>query len=214
MTDFIPPGRLSGYKHSGKTIQVQTEYAPRPHPRVTTSVVLDGRIIHKTDRSWEKELETEEARKELEDLLAAQHRQVLELVKTKAAEYVDEPPAAKENTGYPETSFRDSLVEVLGSLPFVTGVYELDKQGQAIFSHNFRDIYAEWDREFEMLGRLALEFPEIIRVGEFRYGCCWFSAENVIILGLKGRIFGVMTEPSGSIEGIRREFPELFEAVT
>jgi len=213
MPDFIPPGRLSGYEHAGKTIQVQTEFATRPRPRVTTSVVLDGRIIHKIDRSWEEGVETEEARRDLESFLAGQHRQALELVKARAHEYLGTPPEPQDATGYAAPSFRDSMVEVLRSVPFVTGVYEFDKQGKVIYCHNFRDIYGEWNREFEMLATLISAFPDIIRVGDFRHGCCWFPAENVIMLNIHGRMFGVMTEPSGSINEIRREFPELFEAV-
>jgi len=213
MSDFIPPGRLSGHKYAGKTLQVQTEYATRPRPRVTTSVMLDGRIIHKIDRNWEEGVETDETKKLLESFLAEQHRQALELVKARAHEYVETPPEPETATGYAEPSFRDSMAEVLGSLPFVTGVYEFDKQGKMIYSFNFRDIYAEWNREFETLARLVSAFPDIIRVGDFRYGCCRFPAENVILLNIHGCTFGVMTEPSGSIDEIRREFPELFEAV-
>jgi hypothetical protein len=213
MGDFNPPGRLSSYKHADKTIQVQTEYAPRPRPRVTTSVVLDGRIIHKLDRPWEDGVETGELQKALETSLAEQHRQAMELVKTRAADYVAGPTTAEEPTGYSPGSFRDSMVEVLGSLPFVIGVYEIDRDGKIVYAHNFRDIYAEWDGEFEMLARLAHEFPNIIRVGDFRHGNCWFPAENVIIVQIHDRTFGIMTEPSGSIDDIRQEFPELFEAV-
>jgi len=213
MGDFIPPGRLSGYKHEGKTIQVQTEYAPRPRPRITTSVVLDGRIVHKLDRPWEDGVETGELQKALESTLAEQHRQAMEIVKTKAAEFAGAPKATEAPPGYTQGSFRDSMVEVLGSLPSVIGVYEIDQGGKIIFSHNFRNIYAEWDREFEMLAQLAREFPNIIRAGNFRYGNCWFPAENVIVIDIQTRTFGIMTEPSSSIDDIQREFPELFEAV-
>jgi len=213
MGDFIPPGRLSGYKHAGKTIQVQTEYAPRPRPRVTTSVVLDGRIVHKLDRPWEDGVDTDELQKALESSLAEQHRQAMEMVKTRATEYVGTAKTTEDTSGYGQGSFRDSMVEVLGSLPSVIGVYEIDQAGKIIYTHNYRDIYAEWDREFEMLAQLAEEFPNIIRVGKFCYGNCWFPAENVIVISIQNRTFGIMTEPSGSIDEIRQEFPELFEAV-
>ena len=213
MGDFIPPGRLSAYQHGGKTFQVQTEYAPRPHPRVTTSVVLDGRMVHKVDRAWEAEVESEQTRKDLESCLAEQHRQALDLVRVRADEYLNTPPPPKSTPGYAAPSFRDSMVEVLGALPIVTGVYEFDEKGKTVFNHHFRDIHAEWDREFIMLAELVALFPNIIRVGSFCHGCCWFPAENVMLFTVQNRRFGVLTESAGSIEEIWREFPELYEAV-
>lgn len=217
MPDFIPPGRLSSHKHAGKTIQVQTEYATRPHPRVTTSVVLDGRIVHKIDYSWDLGVETEELRKALESHLANQHRQSLEQVKARASEYVqgmaDSGADCGATSAYPEPSYRDSMTEVLGSVPYVTGICEIDQTGAVIYSRDFRNIQTDLSREFQMFGSLISSFAEIIRVGEFRYGCCWFSADNVVLVNLRGRLFAIMTEPAGSIERIQHEFPELFEAV-
>lgn len=211
MNEFLPPGLLSGYKYGGKTIQIQTEYAHRPHRRVTTSVVLDGRTVHKIDTPWEEAADTPAIKEKLESCLNNQHRQALALVKARAEEFVGGPPDPTP-AGYPKPSFRDSMVEVLGSLPFVIGIYEFDKQGKILFSHNYRDICAEWAREFETLAGLVSAFPEIIRVGDFRYGCAWSPAENVVLIRLHGRSFGILTDSAGSIETIRGEFPELFEA--
>ncbi len=213
MAEFIPLGRLSSHDHAGKTIQIQTEFATRPQPRVTTSVVLDGRIVHKADSPWEQGIESEEDRKNLEKFLSDQHHKVRDMVRAQAEEIVGKTAQTTESPEFPDSSFRDSMVEVLGSLPSVTGVYEFDEQGKTIFSHNYQEIFAEWDREFKMLTRLVDKLPDIIRVGEFRHGCCWFQSENVIILNIQGRRFGIMTDPSGSSDELRKEFPELFEAV-
>jgi hypothetical protein len=212
MPDFMPPGRLSGYKYAGKTIQVQTEYATRPHPRVTTSVVLDGRTVHKTDHPWDQGVATEETGKALEKFLAEQHRQTLGLVKARAHEYVGGSPEEKPAAEYPEPSFRDSMNEILSSVPFVTGLCELDRSGKIVYSRDFCNIQADFGREFQIFAKLISSLPEIIRVGDFHHGCCWFPAENVILVRLRGRLFGIITEPSGSVEKIRTEFPELFEA--
>ncbi|MFC1475968.1 hypothetical protein ACFLQW_03100 [Candidatus Zixiibacteriota bacterium] len=212
MADFIPPGRLSGYKHAGKTIQVQTEYATRPHPRVTTSVVLDGRTIHKTDHPWDQGVDTEDAQKNLEEYLAEQHRKTLGLVEARAHEYVGDSLDKKSTTEHPEPSFRDSMCEILSSLPFITAMCEFDQSGKIVFSRDFCNIHADLGREFQIFAKLVYSLPEIIRVGGFRHGCCWFPAENVILVHLRERLFGIITEPCGSVERIRDEFPELFEA--
>lgn len=213
MADFIPPGRLSSHNHAGKTIQIQTEFATRPQPRVTTSVVLDGRIVHKADSPWEQGVEIDEDRRNLEKFLSEQHHKVCDMVRSQAEEIVGKTAKTKTLSAYPEASFRDSMVEVLGSLPSVTGIYEFDEQGNTIFAHSYREIIAEWDREFKMLTKLVDQLPEIIRVGNFRHGCCWFQSENVIMFNIQNRRFGIMTDPAGSSEELRKEFPELFEAV-
>lgn len=105
------------------------------------------------------------------------------------------------------------MAEILRTVPFVIGLVELDKDGKTAFSVNYRDIYADWQQEFEIITRFVLELPNIIRVGDFRHGVCSFNAENIILVTLQNRLFGITTDPSGSIGQLRCDFPELFEAV-
>jgi hypothetical protein len=82
MTKYQPPGRLS--KVSGKEflIQIQTEFAWHPHTRVTTTVVLDGVVIHKIQKDWEASLESEEEQSVVSNYINKQHDEVERIVKS------------------------------------------------------------------------------------------------------------------------------------
>jgi hypothetical protein len=70
---FIPNGRLSAVTWNGEKVQIQTEFAPNPRPRVTTCVVLGGRVVHKEEQPWDSETGTPVGQRELEAFLQKQH---------------------------------------------------------------------------------------------------------------------------------------------
>jgi hypothetical protein len=73
---FIPNGRLSAIGEGDETIQVQTEFGLYPRPRVTTTVVLAGRVVHKEEHPWDAKSDSPEARERLESFLKKQHLEV------------------------------------------------------------------------------------------------------------------------------------------
>jgi hypothetical protein len=73
---FIPNGRLSAVEHDGEKVQIQTEFATYPRPRVTTTVVLSGRVVLKEERPWEKETESPDGQQELESYVHKQHLEI------------------------------------------------------------------------------------------------------------------------------------------
>ena len=213
--DYIPPGQLGHHKHGDKVLQVQTEFAMRPRPRLTSSVLVDGRIVHKTDREWTDELTQDEKRQKLEASLAEKHKATMALVHERAAEFTGEQNhcATPGGPGYEASTFRDTIEEVLRTVPYIMALYEFDVEGQVVYRSQFRDMVAEWDREFEAISAIVFGMPSVIRVGDFRQGIVYFGAENLIAARIKGRAFGIMTDPETTVEHVTRDFPEFFEAV-
>ncbi len=213
--DYIPPGQLGHHKLGDKVLQVQTEFAMRPRPRVTSSVVVDGRIVHKTDREWDSDLSQAENREKLEAAIGEQHKATMALVQERAVEFTGEPSvvATPGGDGYEASTFRDTIEEVLRTVPYIMALYEFDIEGQVVYRAQFRDMVAEWDREFESISAIVFGMPSVIRVGDFRQGIVFFGAENLITARIKGRAFGIMTDPEATVEHLRRDFPEFFEAV-
>lgn len=82
MSKYQPPGRLSKVSGSDYMIQIQTEYAWTPHPRITTSVVLDGVIIHKIQKNWQGDLESDEERRVVQQLINKQHDEVESIIES------------------------------------------------------------------------------------------------------------------------------------
>lgn len=213
--DYIPPGQLGYHKHADKVLQVQTEFAMRPRPRVTSSVVVDGRIVHKTDRDWTDDLGPEENRQKLEAAIIEQHQATMTLVQERAVEFTSEPAVCPTpgGAGYESANFRDTIEEVLRTVPYIMAFCEFDQEGRVIHRIRFRDMVAEWDREFEAISAIVFGMPSVIRVGEFRQGIVYFGAENLITARIKGHAFGIMTDPEATVEHLRHDFPEFFEAV-
>jgi hypothetical protein len=102
---FIPNGRLSAVSHEGDKIQIQTEFALHPRPRVTTTVVLGGRVLHKEEQIWEAETETPESQEELESFLQKQHMAVHNKVEERLLEWEQPqvPQAARSDVRMPES---------------------------------------------------------------------------------------------------------------
>lgn len=82
MTKYQPPGRLSKVSGQEFLIQIQTEFAWHPHPRITTTVVLDGVVIHKIQKNWESSLENEEEQSVVSNYINKQHKEVERIVKS------------------------------------------------------------------------------------------------------------------------------------
>jgi hypothetical protein len=213
VAQHMPQGKLSGHRHNGKLFQVQTEFALRPRTRVTSSVVLDGRIVHKTDCEWTGDLTDQNDRETLDKLITKQHKATLAIVKERADEFLGPEPLTSSDDGYPQPTIRDTIVEVLMTVPYTIAFYEFDAEGKVVYRHSFRDMVAEWEREFEAISSLIFGLPNIIRVGDFCYGLVGFGAENLIAARIRGHAFGILTDPSATVDHLRRDFPELFEAV-
>jgi hypothetical protein len=81
---MINPAGISGEASSGeKRFLVQTEFAPRPKPRITTSISLNGEVVQKVENLWEKLPQSEEDRYEIERFLKKQHFEVIKNIEEK-----------------------------------------------------------------------------------------------------------------------------------
>ena len=66
---YIPAGRTSLVRRGGAPIQVQTEYAFRPYPRVTTTILDNGKVLHKVERKLEKGIDSLEEQSHMEEVI-------------------------------------------------------------------------------------------------------------------------------------------------
>jgi hypothetical protein len=99
---FIPNGRLSAVAHGGEKVQIQTEFAAHPRPRVTTSVVLAGRVVLKEEQAWEDETESPEGQQNLETALKRQHIEVHERVEANGIDLAPRPQASSSSVRMPD----------------------------------------------------------------------------------------------------------------
>lgn len=80
MSDFIPVGRTSLAKRGNTTLQVQTEYAARPNPRIATTITENGRVVHKVERPLEKPVSSAEEQRTTETQMRQQHATIVSTI--------------------------------------------------------------------------------------------------------------------------------------
>jgi len=94
--EMINPAGISNEASSGeKRFCVQTEFAARPKPRITTSVSLNGEVVQNVEKFWEKLPQSEEDKDEIERFLRKQHQEVIKNIKEKEEKFVSSKDEAK-----------------------------------------------------------------------------------------------------------------------
>ncbi len=79
--DNIPAGRTSRIVQGSTEIQIQTEFASRPSPRLTTSIFSKGQVMHKVEQELQSKIISFEDKIRIEDKLRKQHFEVLKTLK-------------------------------------------------------------------------------------------------------------------------------------
>lgn len=82
--DYIPTGRTSLVKRGDIALQVQTEYARRPNPRVTTCIATNGRVLHKVEKALDGPVASVEEQLRVELFIKRQHSEILSIIEQAA----------------------------------------------------------------------------------------------------------------------------------
>ncbi|PKK84665.1 MAG: hypothetical protein CVT49_02255 [candidate division Zixibacteria bacterium HGW-Zixibacteria-1] len=122
--DYIPAGRTSRIVKSTKEIQIQTEYAYRPNPRLTTSVISGGQVIHKIQQDLHSPIDTFEQKTKVESMLRKQHLEVIKVIQSK--DYSDDITFKATKAAPPTTA---SVYESLAGINGVERVFRIDNEG-------------------------------------------------------------------------------------
>jgi hypothetical protein len=160
--DLIPTGRTSLVKKGNTPIQVQTEYARRPAPRVTTTILKDGQVLHKIERTLGKIIDSVEEKNKIEVTIRRQHAEVLAIIegsKGRSAEVPEFPKAPPRKL---------TTEERLARIPGVNKLYRLDNEGNFVdanTSENFKRVFAD---VFKSLHDLISVFKQVSGDGSSR----------------------------------------------
>lgn len=183
MPEYIPTGRTSLLKDGPQPIQVQTEYAEHPYPRITTTVSNQGQVIHKVEMKLKRALASDDESRRAEAVMARQHSEVESIIRQQArntGQRLDDmqssqpidlqrnseqpapadpvSPATPQST--PVQPAPPTMMERLKGLDGVRHVYHLDNNGE-FFSENaqaqFRSSYR---KVYRNLSDLLAVFPE------------------------------------------------------
>ncbi len=156
--DLIPAGRTSRIVRGEKELQIQTEYAYRPNPRLTTSVINKGQVIQKIQQDLDTPVSTLEEKVKVEDLLRKQHMEVLGIISDKNFSTdltVREKPKLKTETL--------TTYERLTKLDGIVKVYQIDNDGNFVSDKINTEFKKVFDKVFKSL-------PEILDIFSFLPG--------------------------------------------
>jgi len=123
--DYIPAGRTSRIVKGSSEFQIQTEYAYRPTPRLTTSIISSGQVIHKIQQDLTTAIETFEEKAKVESMLRKQHFEVIKVIQSKD---FSEDMTFKESAPKPKEN--DSILTRLSNLKGVERVFRMDNKGR------------------------------------------------------------------------------------
>ena len=176
---YIPVGRTSMARQGAKSLQVQTEYAPRPAPRITTTISHQGQVVHKIERTLERAIDSPEAQNRVERTLRNQHAEIIAIIEKPNCASIPTPaatesqstatapvPVASGNEGDPESTVEAIPGPVaysrLQEIPGVKRIYRLDNEGNIVGRDEptrFRQAFAAIFRNLEDLVSLFAADP-------------------------------------------------------
>jgi hypothetical protein len=187
MSDFIPAGRLSAVDHGNQKIAIQTEFSKYPEPRITTSVSIGGRTIHKIQKLWGKAIDSLDEMRQVEELINRQHDEVTALVHEHAGTLIRHSEKSRD------ASDGHSAIEQAEKIPAVESAFIILPDGKV---EGKRKV----SREAEMLATMIHSLTDVIfdmaRVGNL--GDCEdcvinLGSHDVLLLPFKGGYLVALT---------------------
>jgi hypothetical protein len=140
---FIPSGRTSIIEKGELKFQLQTEYAAKPQPRITTTIFSEGQVLHKVERAVEKGIETFEEMHIIEDFIKAQHFEISKVIREQGL-----PTAAGSDEPEPRQPSRSVSIRRMEEVEQVftitaDGQIAEDKQVTDEFKRIFKHIFKQ-----------------------------------------------------------------------
>lgn len=118
----LPAGLLSETRFGDTKFFVQTEFATRPQPRVTTTISIDGAVVEKVENVWDKLPQTEEEKESIETYLREQHQRVLKTIREKKGNLISFEPGKVEENPFEDAAIinlKKELSKIKGVLGWV-----------------------------------------------------------------------------------------------
>jgi len=148
---YIPVGRTSLVKKGSIALQVQTEYAFRPYPRVTTTISNNGQVIHKVEKKLLRPVLSLDEQSRMELVMSMQHKEIVGILNETtfvSSLGIDASPSESDGVG---------MAQRLSTLPGVVRVCELDNEGRFVGDKASR----EFKRAFSPIFRNLRDLMEV-----------------------------------------------------
>ena len=153
-------GRTSLVRRGRDSLQVQTEYAARPNPRITTTVLNSGRVMHKIEKKLDQLVASADDQLRTERSIARQHADVVEIIENN----YQEMSSPEENSASPQpvSNRTRSLFELMAAIPGVRRIYRLGYDGRfgdETTSKQFQKAFGSLFKHLSDLIEVFVELP-------------------------------------------------------
>jgi hypothetical protein len=187
---MIPSGISSEAIVKETKFCVQTEFAHRPKPRVTTTISLNGEVVEKVETNWEGTPLTEEDKRDIEHFLKKQHQKVMGKIRHK-----NKQQESAEKDQEVDLEGEDPVVKVDRELTETEGVLGwafLLKDGQTL-SHRISDHH---DGEcFMEVRELSSFFSSTTQMGDFTEGVLESHSYLSVFVPVRDHFLGIKLSP-------------------
>lgn len=195
---IIPGGLSSEASFKDTKFCVQTEFAQRPKPRVTTTISINGEVVEKVENVWERLPQTEEDKQEIEKFLKRQHQQVLEKIKNRRGKLAS-PEREKEEVASAE---EDVVLKVKEELSGADGVFGwvFILQGGQMLTH---PISEPVDKDLvQRIKDFSSFLPSVTRLGEFVGGILEAPGSCMVFLPLQTHFLAIELDPKVDLKNL------------
>ena len=198
---IIPGGLSSEASFKDTKFCVQTEFAQRPKPRVTTTISLNGEVVEKVENIWEKLPQTEEDKQEIEKFLKKQHQQVLKKIKNRS-EKLASPDWEKEEVTSSEENVILKVNQELSGTDGVFGWILLSKDDEIIAPGISQSEIKDTVDFARRVKDLSIFLPSVTRLGNFVGGILEAPGSCILFSPLQAQFLAVKLDPKVDLKNL------------
>jgi len=227
MANYVPAGKTSIIKRSDISYQLQTEYAYRPYPRITTTILHEGQVIKKIERRLDNPIESIEEQNRVQDIIQIQHNEVFKLIREDSPiqrstpiiqpkqtiehpleiiqkTIVEEKKAQAQNIPDDieiiKVTDRKSIQERFSSIPGIEHVYQLDNLGEFKTGTAQKHFRKDFKKTFKIITELLEIFPVLDQDTSYRESGVYEVEKDRLYLVSQGKeCYFVSIIPEGTV---------------
>ncbi len=191
MSEFIPTGRTSLVKANGVDLQIQTEYAYRPYPRITSTILRAGEVLHKLEKKLIDPVTCLDEQQKVEIYIKKQHAVILDTIQgqpdslvKKTVGLAEQDVVAEKVKFVPTPSASNNDIpqnERILAVPGTQEIYHLDMMGNFLepgFDQKFRNSFSSI---YKNLRELLEIFPVGVS-GKRERGVCEVERDRLYLI--------------------------------
>lgn len=186
---ITPSGRTSSVTWEGKVFQVQTEFATRPNPKAISSIILDGKLIHKVEKPWKGDVKSED-QEEIEQFLKKEHEKVARALKNNPYDFLS---GGKEDF--------QAQIRKLSGLKEIDNPFILMYDGSPLYPDKKDELFLErFSKILVQALRLSSALTDSSRLGEIRSGVLELPPDKVIWIYYNDRVWAAFLKKGSPVE--------------